>query len=328
MDLLTPIGDAAANRSVEMTPAVQLSPCLTDSDSLLRFSAYSSVLLGAQALWWKDMTTCAPAGSAKFEIVSGINVRVAQWAEPLFMRKGPALPSGHWLRDGARGGGQVDAAEQGRVNKPETEAIVYGQTVPPFGPTDFMVTAVWSTSSVQLPPLRGAVGSNATLRPSLVKAIRPGGDPAAIVQGMDEELVIVQLRNVTADGDRDAGRCKGSELVQGQDCITYDSVLWILSTDLSAAAGGAPVRQLNVTLRSDVWATHPIEPDAFQGFSTDCNLNWLGSAMPLRLPGGSVQLVSYSLGPALPKKKQQGKARARGGPLPRRMPVEDVHAEP
>ena len=50
--------------------------------------------------------------------------------------------------------------------------------------------------------------------------------------------------------------------------------------------------------------------------------------MPLRLPGGSVQLVSYSLGPALPKKKQQGKARARGGPLPRRMPVEDVHAEP
>ena len=61
--------------------------------------------------------------------------------------------------------------------------------------------------------------------------------------------------------------------------------------------GGAPVRLLNISLRPDVWTTHPVEPDAFQGFTSDCNLGWLGSFIPLRLPGGGVQVVSYSLGP-------------------------------
>ena len=81
--------------------------------------------------------------------------------------------------------------------------------------------------------------------------------------------------------------------------VADDNVLLVLSTELSLEAGGAPVRQLNVTLRPDVWTSHPIEPNAYQGFSTDCNLGWLGPFVPLRLPGGAAQALSYSLGPGL-----------------------------
>ena len=48
--------------------------------------------------------------------------------------------------------------------------------------------------------------------------------------------------------------------------------------------------------RPDVWTSHPIEPDAYQGFSSDCNLNWLGSTVPLRW--GSLALLCCTL--ALP----------------------------
>ena len=51
---LAPLRDAEANESVAMTPVVQLDPCM-GSDSLLRFSAFGAVLLGAQGLWWEGM---------------------------------------------------------------------------------------------------------------------------------------------------------------------------------------------------------------------------------------------------------------------------------
>ena len=187
-----------------MTPAVQLGPCLTNSDSLLRFLDYSAVLLGAQALWWDGATACAAIGSKKFGIVSGINQRVAQWAEPLFMRSGQALPSGHWLRDD---GEHLSSADQARDNKPETlVSRVFRRLGLPA--TQLL--------PVHLPPLRGANNS-------LVKAVRPGGDSAAIIQLMDPELIIVQFRNMTAGNDTNAGRCKGSELVHGCMTLTTSS---------------------------------------------------------------------------------------------------------
>eukprot|EP01045_Picozoa_sp_COSAG04_P036496 COSAG04_NODE_8906_length_918_cov_1.440781_1_plen_166_part_10 len=163
-----------------------------------------------------------------------------------------------------------------------------------------MIDAAWSTSSLSFPPLRAPNGS-------LITPVRPGADRSAIVQKMDPELLIVHFRNASADGQPHAGRCKSSEVVQAQDCITYDTVLWILSTNLSTTRGGAPTRQVHITLRDDVWTTHPIEPDRFQGFSTDCNLNRVGPVLPLRLPGGAVQAVSYSLG--LPPAAQQAARR-------------------
>ena len=41
--------------------------------------------------------------------------------------------------------------------------------------------------------------------------------------------------------------------------MTYDSVLWVLSTELSHARAAAPVRQLTIQLRSgSEWAVLPL----------------------------------------------------------------------
>ena len=57
------------------------------SESMARFAVYSSVLIGgAQAIWWEGMGKCAPVGSAEFALIGAINNRVAQWADPLFLR--------------------------------------------------------------------------------------------------------------------------------------------------------------------------------------------------------------------------------------------------
>jgi hypothetical protein len=296
---LAPLGAAARNRSAAMTPAVQLDPCLA-SDSLIRFAAYGSVLLGAQALWWEGMA-CARVGSPQFELVAGINRRTAQWAEPLFMRK-LYIEKGPWMETDADDNEQMPAHRATRgvdvdpAPAPDIAAALGNSvphTVPPFGPTDYVLDAVWSTSALTLPPLNGANGT-------LVHAVAPGGDAGALVQAMDKDLIVAHFRNASADGQNGTSYCMTAQTVQGQDCITYDAVLWIFSTELSLDRGGAPVRQLNVSLRGDIWTTHPVEPDAYQGFTTDCNLGWLGPFIPLRLPGGGVQVVSYSLGP-LPK---------------------------
>lgn len=63
-----------------MTASIMLGACDTNSDSLLRFAAYSSlVVAGSQSLWWEDMDACAQVGSAKFALIGGINARVGQW---------------------------------------------------------------------------------------------------------------------------------------------------------------------------------------------------------------------------------------------------------
>ena len=250
-----------------------------------------------QALWWDNLATCAPLGSASFELVAGINRRVAQFAEPLFLRKeyflestfqfqgNPADPPPHAAHDADVQRSSRPVGDEAATKPPPP------YSVPPYGPTDYVITDAWSTSStLVLPPLNGANGSR-------VHFAKPGATPTALVQAMDAELLVVHFRNVTADGLNDTGFCKSSATCQAQDCLTFDNVLFVMSTALSHARGGAPVRQLNITLRGDIWTTHPIEPNAYQGFTTDCNLGWLGPFIPLRLPGGAAQVVSYSLGP-------------------------------
>ena len=197
---LAPLRDAEANESVAMTPVVQLDPCM-GSDSLLRFSAFGAVLLGAQGLWWEGMGRCAPVGSAQFELVADINTHVSQWAEPLFMRK-EEVQRGPWASEDA------DADFASAAGPAATLPAV-----PPFGPTDYVIDAAWSTSSLTLPPLRGAGGA-------LVHAVAPGGSPSSVVQAMDAELIVVHFRNASADGKNGTGLCKSSKTVQGQDCIT------------------------------------------------------------------------------------------------------------
>ena len=86
VDALAALAEASNNGSVPMTMAVAVNPCGTDSDSMLRFTVYMSVVYGAQALWWEGVGACAPIGSAKFELVAAINNRVAMWADPLFLK--------------------------------------------------------------------------------------------------------------------------------------------------------------------------------------------------------------------------------------------------
>ena len=105
-----------------MTMAVTLDACAVESDSLVRFAAYASVVWGAQALWWEGVGRCAPVGEANFDLVASINRRVAQWAEPLFL-------------------------------KAKDEAV-YARSEPGvFNIVRYAVTDVWSTSSLTLPPL-------------------------------------------------------------------------------------------------------------------------------------------------------------------------------
>ena len=297
---LAPLAGSARNAT--MTPAVSLDACATKSDSLLRFAAYMSVLLGSQALWWEGMEKCAPVGGEQFATVSSINRRVSQFAEPLFLRKTHLVPQGHWLAES-------DSAQlvEGLAAGAGPKA---GQSVPPYGPTDYFIQDVFSTSSIELPKLRGANGS-------LVSAVPPGNDASSIVQSMDKDLIVVHMINGTSLGENGSSYCKSAATVQGQDCITYDSILWILSTQLSFERGGAASRQLNVSLHDSVWTTHPVEPDAYQGFTTDCNLGWLGPLAPLKLSGGSVQVVSYSLGPMESQQADENRQRRVGRKPPR-----------
>ena len=171
----------------------------------------------------------------------------------------------------------------------------------------YNVTHVFSTSSLTIPNVQG------------VAATKPGGAPADLVQSMDSELVVLVLRNATVEvGNSEAG-------VEFQ--FANQRYLLIMSTELSTVKGGAPLREVAVQLRADVTSTKPIEPDGFQGFASvpgstansysptpeqgipptfrgdrDCPLSWLGSQMgstvgsgQLRLPGGSVQLLTYTL---------------------------------
>ena len=144
---------------------------------------------------------------------------------------------------------------------------------------------VWSTSSLELPPLQGVAA-----RPPTV---------GELVEAMDEELIVIHL--VNASGAPPA----------------RTRALLVLSTALSSERGGAPVRQLALQMRSDVTSTKPIEPDFFQGWGAvpgfngvgewpqgvdasffgraECDLSFGGAKMPLQLAGGSAQLVTYTL---------------------------------
>ena len=172
---------------------------------------------------------------------------------------------------------------------------------------------VWSTSSLELPPLQGVAA-----RPPTV---------GELVEAMDEELIVIHL--VNASGAPPA----------------RTRALLVLSTALSSERGGAPVRPLALQMRSDVTSTKPIEPDFFQGWGAvpgfngvgewphgvdasffgraECDLSFGGAKMPLQLAGGSAQLVTYTLWAATtasPPRDAPGEVR--GG-----APIEELERE-
>ena len=76
---LTNLREATAPTTTPMTSAITIHPCTADSDSLLRFGAYMALPFGVQALWYEGVGQCARVGTTKFELLSSINTRLAQW---------------------------------------------------------------------------------------------------------------------------------------------------------------------------------------------------------------------------------------------------------
>eukprot|EP01045_Picozoa_sp_COSAG04_P012106 COSAG04_NODE_804_length_10157_cov_2.622688_2_plen_375_part_00 len=245
---------ATTNSSNKMAMVVALDAC-EGSDSLVRFGAYSSMIFGAQMLWWEGMDRCARIGSGRFELVASINRHIAQWAEPLFLK-----------------------------------------------PVRFRIAEAWSTSTVAIPTLPTVIGKPPNAQPAHITAGKPGATPSSLIQTMDDDLLVLHLVNISTVQDG-LGPPPGFRTPNEQRHF-----LLVLSTSLSAKDGGAPIRQLNLTLRHDIRSVRPIEPDALQGFAdvpnppnqlgTDahyyppnfkgtagCQLRWLGPRAPLQLPG-------------------------------------------
>ncbi len=295
LNLLGALDAATKNRSMPASMAVTIDACGYESESLNRAAAYWSVIFGAQAVWWDGIGECAQVGSDKFKLIASINRRVTQWAEPLFL-KGSSSPAWNAVpRKEAGPPGTTPSSDCRHGGDCFSEQLRYN------------VTKIFSTSSLQLPSLQG------------VDAVKPGSEPTDLIQSMDDDLVVILLTNSTVEVVDSEG---GIEFAH-----TKERYILILSMRLSTEKAGAPARQVSVKLRQDVTSTQPIEPDAFQGFASvpgsttnsysptpeqgipptfrgdrKCPLSWLGSEMgsqvgsgQLQLPGGSAQLLTYTL---------------------------------
>jgi hypothetical protein len=273
--------------------------------------------------------------------------------------------------------------------------------------------------SAEIPAIPSVDGKPPHTIPTKVTPIAPGATPTSLIQSMDDDLLVVHLTNISnvVDGlgpppgfklPNEQRRCvqmsvfapfhtKKDHFAKTGSGQTYWKVekrglvcrfLMVFSTDLSDEVAGAPTRQLNITLREDVFSVRPIEPDAFQGFAdsalklrvhigcldehwfwndeqrskpiwalgfvrcvscffgllterwcriassvpnpqgqqgTDahyfppnfkgiegCALRWLGPRAPLRLPGGSMQLLEYTLEDDLKKPPAQAAPHTNG----------------
>jgi len=53
--------------------------CASESDSALRWAAFSALAYGARGVFWTNLARCAPLGSDKFGLIASINTRLAGW---------------------------------------------------------------------------------------------------------------------------------------------------------------------------------------------------------------------------------------------------------
>ena len=53
--------------------------CAAESDSMLRWAAFSALAYGARGLYWRGAAACAPVGSGRFGLLASINKRIAAW---------------------------------------------------------------------------------------------------------------------------------------------------------------------------------------------------------------------------------------------------------
>jgi hypothetical protein len=111
----------------------------------------------------------------------------------------------------------------------------------------------------------------------------PGSVEGGLILSMDKDLLVMELNS---------------------------SVIYVLSTDLSTLAGGAPAREVRIMTDPNVSWTHAMEGNLFEGEAA-CDTRREGNRLLLRLPGGSGQLVSFGRD-ALPTKQLTKLGRPRG----------------
>ena len=70
-----------------MAFSASIDACAAESDSMLRWSAFSALAYGARGIFWRGAGRCAPSGSPKFSLLASINRRIAQWGNTFVASK-------------------------------------------------------------------------------------------------------------------------------------------------------------------------------------------------------------------------------------------------
>lgn len=165
--------------------------CVADSDSMLRFAAFSALAYGARGLFWRGAGTCAPVGTPRFSLLASINRRVAQWGNVFVSSKAST-------QDFSNGGYNVTKLWATGYALPSAVAPASG------GADDLVQAADDDVLVAQL----GSLGRDAT---SLVYVVNKRVSHEAGAAGV--RTVRITLRHdVTAtqpvEGDCGAGRCQ------------------------------------------------------------------------------------------------------------------------
>lgn len=81
--------------SAPMAFSASLDACAAESDSMLRWSAFSALAYGARGVFWRGAGACAPFGSPKFALLASINKRLVQWGNTFVASSAPSdFPGG------------------------------------------------------------------------------------------------------------------------------------------------------------------------------------------------------------------------------------------
>ena len=177
-----------------------LDACSYDSDSLLRFQAFSALAFGARGIFWRGARECAGLGTDKFGLLKSINSRIKGWGDTFVASASPFPgPSGYnitniWTQDG-----WALPAGSG-VMQPTAMSIVESMDA------DVLVAELGSQGRYATPLLY--VVNRAV-------SLKRGGAPVRQIH--------VRLRGVAAnqplEGDCTAGACQCGAGIVGRDIV-------------------------------------------------------------------------------------------------------------
>ena len=158
--------------------------------------------------------------------------------------------------DGVRRCAGVGTAKFTLVRSINRRIVQWGNTfVSDAGDHGYNITRMWSSGW------------------DMAGAFEQAGTPGSLVQSMDDDVLVAELGAMGRAATR---------------------LVYIVNKRLSLDAGGAPVRELSVVLKSGyVTATQPLEGDC-AATACQCGMSNLGNIVTLKLPGGAGQLVALS----------------------------------